>query len=224
MDGGTSSVHAGPMAKEDEARARPVQERAVATRNRLLEAGLHAFAEKGHLGVSLAVDILEPAGVSVGSFYHQFANKTDLLVAVLEEHAWDRRRAITLALSDGEPTSLEAAVRQGFAALFDDFDDNEPAWRVLHHCRGSQDPAVRATVAQGHDAWIAQSAAVLRPWMDAADDDQLEDLSTVLLAFADGLAAVYLDLPDAERRARRPRLEAGAVLFTLGAVEDPVSS
>ena len=41
---------------------------AEATRARLIEAGRRAFARKGLAGTKLTQDILEPAGVSVGSF------------------------------------------------------------------------------------------------------------------------------------------------------------
>ena len=44
--------------------------------------GVRAFGELGHDRVNLVVDILEPAGVNPGSFYYQFSDKTDLLLAI----------------------------------------------------------------------------------------------------------------------------------------------
>src|SRR5258705_7741550 len=56
------------------------------TRRRLLAVGRRAFARKGHAGVNLRDDILVPAGVSVGSFYHQFRDKTDLFLEILRHY------------------------------------------------------------------------------------------------------------------------------------------
>ena len=57
------------------------------TRSRLLEFGRKAFARRGHTGTNLKEDILLPAGVSVGSFYHQFKAKTDLFLVILRSTA-----------------------------------------------------------------------------------------------------------------------------------------
>ncbi len=65
--------------------------RAAETRQRLLAAGRSAFARKGLAGVNLKRDLLEPAGISVGSFYHQFKDKTELLLAILAEHSAAQR-------------------------------------------------------------------------------------------------------------------------------------
>ena len=54
------------------------------TRRRLLDAARAAFAARGFEGASLQ-EIQEIAGVSVGSFYHQFKDKADLFLAVLGE-------------------------------------------------------------------------------------------------------------------------------------------
>src|SRR5262245_24005929 len=67
--------------------ARKKSELRQRTRRRLLQVGRRAFARKGHAGTNLREDILVPARVSVGSFYHQFRDKTDLFLAILDEHS-----------------------------------------------------------------------------------------------------------------------------------------
>src|SRR5947209_20442152 len=53
------------------------------TRDRLIEAALYLFWERGFAGTSMA-DLLARAQVNSGSFYHFFESKEALLKAVLE--------------------------------------------------------------------------------------------------------------------------------------------
>ena len=82
------------------------------TRSRLLEYGRRAFARRGHAGTNLKDDILLPAGVSVGSFYHQFRDKTDLLLEVLAKENSMDQAAETLAALEPELESARAALQQ----------------------------------------------------------------------------------------------------------------
>src|SRR5262245_19436080 len=66
---------------------RPRREAGALTRRKLLDVGRRAFARKGHAGTNLRDDILVPAGISVGSFYHQFRDKTDLFLAILRDYS-----------------------------------------------------------------------------------------------------------------------------------------
>lgn len=67
--------------------ARCTKEEALATRNRLLDAAEHVFAEKGVSRTSLH-DIAEAAGVSRGAIYWHFKNKADLFNAMMERTTW----------------------------------------------------------------------------------------------------------------------------------------
>jgi AcrR family transcriptional regulator len=86
--------------------------RADDTRQRLIAQGRLAFAAKGHDGVSIQRDVLQPSGVSNGSFYHQFSDKTELLLAVLDEAAAASRsvlhETITTASADPEQRARQA--------------------------------------------------------------------------------------------------------------------
>jgi TetR/AcrR family transcriptional regulator, transcriptional repressor for nem operon len=55
------------------------------TRQRLVQAAMALFREKGYDSTSVA-DVLRQAGVNSGSLYHFFPGKQDLLLAVLEAY------------------------------------------------------------------------------------------------------------------------------------------
>jgi TetR/AcrR family transcriptional regulator, transcriptional repressor for nem operon len=55
------------------------------TRERLLDAAMRLFWEKGYNSTSIA-DVLQAAGANAGSLYHFFPTKQDLLVAVLTRY------------------------------------------------------------------------------------------------------------------------------------------
>ena len=55
------------------------------TRQRIVQAAMHLFWEKGYGSTSVA-DILGRAGINSGSLYHFFPGKQDVLLAVLEAY------------------------------------------------------------------------------------------------------------------------------------------
>lgn len=64
--------------------ARPVDlERHAARRLQIIDAGLTVFSERGYDGATTA-RICQQAGIGSGTFFHYFATKADLLVAILE--------------------------------------------------------------------------------------------------------------------------------------------
>jgi len=56
------------------------------TRERILQAAIDLFLEKGYTASGMA-EILDRANANSGSFYHFFQNKEDLLAAVLDRYA-----------------------------------------------------------------------------------------------------------------------------------------
>lgn len=64
--------------------ARPVDpERHAARRLQIIDAGLTVFAKRGYDGATTA-RICRQAGIGSGTFFHYFATKADLLLAILE--------------------------------------------------------------------------------------------------------------------------------------------
>jgi AcrR family transcriptional regulator len=66
--------------------SRPMQERAVRTRERILHAAAEVFDEYGYAGTSIT-RILERAGSTHGAMYFHFKSKEDLARAVIVEQA-----------------------------------------------------------------------------------------------------------------------------------------
>lgn len=64
---------------------KPVQNRAIKTKEKLIIAAFELFSERTYHGVN-AVEICKKAGVATGSFYHYFKNKMDLFLEVLERY------------------------------------------------------------------------------------------------------------------------------------------
>lgn len=60
----------------------PLQQRGEETRARILSAAEECFAQHGYEAAGVA-EICERAGVSKGAFYHHFASKQDLFMALL---------------------------------------------------------------------------------------------------------------------------------------------
>lgn len=63
----------------------PIQDRAVRTKENIIEAGKRLFSEKSYHDV-MADDIAREAGVSVGSFYAYFKDKRDLFLTIIDRY------------------------------------------------------------------------------------------------------------------------------------------
>lgn len=62
----------------------PVTKRRAQTRSRLMSAAIEAFAERGVMAASVE-DICERAGFTRGAFYSNFADKEELVLALLDQ-------------------------------------------------------------------------------------------------------------------------------------------
>lgn len=72
--------------------------RRAATREKLVDAAITVFAEKGVLGASVE-EICEAAGFTRGAFYSNFSTKDDLCVAVLHRQVDAQMAALDKALA-----------------------------------------------------------------------------------------------------------------------------
>lgn len=97
------------------------QLQAQATKNRLIDAALRVFAEKGFVG-STTKDIAREAGVTDGLIYHYFKSKEDLLWAGVEKNNMaPSLRKLVEQVHDQE--NLERTLVTVFKGLFEMLDD-----------------------------------------------------------------------------------------------------
>ncbi|MEU8815585.1 TetR/AcrR family transcriptional regulator [Actinoplanes sp. NPDC048796] len=110
-------------------RRTPRQVRAELTRERILAAAAHVFAEHGY-AAGTTNRIAERARVSIGSLYQYFPNKDAILAALLIRHidrgVWTRADELDLS-----PGTLEAAVRALVRDAIDNHGDDPQLLRIM---------------------------------------------------------------------------------------------
>jgi AcrR family transcriptional regulator len=136
--------------------------RTAETRRALLAAAREVFVEQGFVNASIA-DVVQRADSSVGSLYHHFGGKSELFVALWQEHQQAHEeaasRAVALARRAGvtDPFELFSAGARAFlegswqrrdlAMLFFN-GDSPPGFEVMKRRRGHQ--------------WIVQNDQLLK--------------------------------------------------------------
>lgn len=193
----------------------PPSSRAEETRRRLLDAGRVAFARRGLAAANLKRDILEPAGVSVGSFYHQFEDKSDLLVAILAEHSAALRERLTeVHRPDGR--SGDEIAYESYSLLFDVADEHPDGMRIHLREPELEDPRIRSFIEEDRMRWQHGLAADYARIAEARGVPLEAELAAELIGvLAHGVLQHYLSLPQEERPKARERLLRGVVRLTL---------
>ncbi|WP_327701063.1 TetR/AcrR family transcriptional regulator [Streptomyces decoyicus] len=111
-------------------RKQPRQGRAEITRQRILAAAAHVFAEYGH-AAGTTNRIAERARVSIGSLYQYYPNKDAILVELLTRHLDAGMSALTHGQDDEAPDSLEEAIRRYVRLTIENHRDDPQLLRVM---------------------------------------------------------------------------------------------
>lgn len=109
----------------------PGQQRAVDTRQRLLDAAARVFAIYGY-AAGTTNRIAAEAGHSIGSLYQYFPNKDAILVELSTAHARSGIAAIERRLANGQlPETLPEKIRLFVRATMDNHRDDPALHKVL---------------------------------------------------------------------------------------------
>ena len=142
------------------------QERAVQTRERILNAAAAAFADHGYTEVTL-LDIAELVGMTKGAVYFHFKNKEALAVAVAENF-YRRLSANADAVAGLERTPLESVVEflsQTARSFREDVLIQAGArLQIEHSLVGAPLPPPYVTFSNVVQSWLEQAAAAGQLW------------------------------------------------------------
>lgn len=194
--------------------------RAVAeeTRGRLMAAGRRAFAAKGLGGTNLREDVLKPAKVSAGSFYHQFDDKVELLLEILRvDGARIRDQVERNAVGGGR--GLKDAVRHGFTVYFDMADRNPDFVKIYIREYYSDDRRIRREIRSHNEATIRRVSEILERLNEAGGLRVDAEMGGILIGnLTISVINYYLGLAARQRKAMRERLISSLVELYLGGI------
>ncbi|MFD4576537.1 TetR/AcrR family transcriptional regulator [Streptomyces sp. NPDC058417] len=159
-------------------RRKPRQVRAELTRERILTAAAHVFAEYGY-AAGTTNRIAEHARMSIGSLYQYFPNKDAILAELLIRHI-DRGAWAGAAELDLAPGSLEATVRSLVRDAIDHHRDDPQLLRIMIEEASFSSELIEAIDRHG-TARVAQVRDVLarHPDVRVSDLDMAVELIVV---------------------------------------------
>jgi AcrR family transcriptional regulator len=136
--------------------------RTAKTQRCLLDAARKVFTARGFAEASIA-DIVDQAGSSVGSLYHHFGGKSELFIALWQEHQQAHEEAASRAVAEarkegvtdrgelfetGARAFLQGSWQRRDLALLFASGDGPPGFEVMKRRRGRE--------------WIGQNDSLLR--------------------------------------------------------------
>ena len=138
-------------------------------RERVLEAGLELFGERGYHAVSIA-DIGRRAGIAKSVLYHHFGSKAGLFEAIAETET----RELLEHVSSAVPTDPdEPRLRAGLDAYLGFFAERPAVWRLL-----LRDPPAESALIAVHERLAAERERALGELL--AGSEKLRDERAVV--------------------------------------------
>lgn len=193
--------------------------RAQKTREKLLNAGRKAFASKGLGGASLREDILAPAGVSAGSFYHQFADKASLLAEIIRT---DGARVIEAMSTHREQVVGDDPAARGSAGIDFMFEraEKNPYFVKIFVREYYSDSAVVQREIRRHTKNTMDGLKLLYERLGERMGTRLDtrSLSVILTCQIFSVLNYYVGLSKRERAEARPALLRSMIQLMVGGI------
>lgn len=164
------------------------QRRAEETRLKIMQAAEACFASQGYDAAGLA-EICRQAGVSKGAFYHHFASKQDLFLALL--NTWLERLDAQIETIRAESPDVVAAMLRMVEVLSPILEERKGQLPIIFEfwIKAGRDPAIwQATIAP-YRRYRDYFAAMIQSGVDRgtlhADDPEL--IAQMLVSLTVGL-------------------------------------
>ncbi|MFG3257165.1 TetR/AcrR family transcriptional regulator [Streptomyces sp. NPDC048172] len=150
-------------------RKQPVQARAELTRQRILGAAAHVFAEYGY-AAGTTNRIAAQARISIGSLYQYYPNKDAILVELMSRHLDSGASALTLDRERIASTPLDELIRQDVHLTISNHLDDPQLLRVMME-QAPHSTELLAKTAEYREARIAYAEDLIAHHPEARVED-----------------------------------------------------
>ena len=154
--------------------------RTAETRRLLLNAAREVFCEQGFAEASVAA-VVARAGSSVGSLYHHFGGKTELFLALYEEHQAAHEQgaaaAVAAARAGGEDDALGLFIAGARAFLEGSWQRRDLARLLMD---GDGPPGFELVRRTRSREWVRQNAVLLGAGSDSVARLTVAVLTTII--------------------------------------------
>jgi AcrR family transcriptional regulator len=168
----------------------------TSTRDRIVEAALRLFSERGTASVSVR-DLAEAGGVTVPGLYYHFASKAELIQAVYQARGMGRSIDELAADELPRPGPIEARIAEHARQSFDRLVEDEEFLRLMHREAVLGDADALEVGGVMRDRYRGRWQMVLADSADIAPDADLAAAADVIATFLWGLFVEYLNHHDA---------------------------
>lgn len=159
-----------------------------ASREKILDAAAAIAGERGFQGATMSV-VSKRSGLPASSIYHHFANKDELIAAVIDRSFYQWFAALDRTVT-GEDQGLESPVHEVMGRVgqaLTEFPDFLRLGIMLILDQNPNEPTARAKFLEVRVLTLERADALYRFLFPELDDAAVERLAHLTIALSDGL-------------------------------------